>query len=274
MTYFGFLFQFLAVPLVILLIITLWHERRGKIIPGFQNGRAVWMAIGLHVLLALVYTTPWDNYLVATGVWYYNPKLISGFLLGWVPIEEYTFFVLETLLSGLWWWFLARRIIPAGDFKPARNIRIVLPAILGTVWLGSVYVLLSGWNPGIYLSLILVWALPPIALQFAFGADILWHYRRLVVMAILPLFLYLAAADALAISSGTWTIDPDQSTGILIGKLPIEEAVFFLSTVMLIGFGMTLTLARASQARWLAWVKPIFKWNPGSLQEKRRPERF
>jgi hypothetical protein len=39
--------------------------------------------------------------------------------------------------------------------------------------------------------------------------------------------------------------------------LPIEEAVFFLSTVILICFGMTLSLARASQARWVAWVNRI-----------------
>lgn len=258
MTYFGFLVRFLAMPLIIGLIITLWQERQGKSIPGLRNWRAVWMAIGLHALLAVAYTTPWDNYLVATGVWTYDPKLISGLVLGWVPIEEYTFFVLETVLTGVWWWFLARRLIPAGEFRPARTGRIALPAVLVMVWLGGVYVLISGWKPGTYLCLTLVWALPAIAGQLAFGADILWHFRKLVAMAILPLFLYLSAADALAISAGTWTIDPAQSTGIFIGMLPIEEAVFFLATVMLIGFGLTLTLACAGQRRWMTWATKIF----------------
>ncbi len=259
MTYFGFLFQFLAGPLIIFLIITWWYERRGKIIPEFQNRRAIWIAIVLHVLLAVTYTTPWDNYLVATGVWYYDPKLISGLILGWVPIEEYTFFVLETILTGVWWWFLARRLIPPGEFKPGRNIRIILPTILGMVWMGGVYVFVSGWKPGTYFSLILLWALPAIGVQFAFGADILWHFRKLVALAVLPVFLYISAADSLAISSGTWTIDPAQSTGIFIGRLPIEEAGFFLTTVMLIGFGLTLTLARASQERWTSWR---YRWFP------------
>lgn len=49
-------------------------------------------ALLLHVVLAVVYTAPWDNYLVATGVWSYNPGLVTGVTLGWVPIEEYTFF--------------------------------------------------------------------------------------------------------------------------------------------------------------------------------------
>jgi lycopene cyclase domain-containing protein len=109
MTYFGFLLRFVFVPILILLAVTIWDERRGKDTPAFQK-KLVWRIIFVHVALALVYTTPWDNYLVASGVWSYNPKLVSGIVFGWVPLEEYTFFIVETVLSGLWWWFLARRI--------------------------------------------------------------------------------------------------------------------------------------------------------------------
>ena len=56
----------------------------------------------LLVLIAVAYTTPWDNYLVATNVWWYDESLVTGLKLGWVPIEEYTFFVLQTLMTGLW----------------------------------------------------------------------------------------------------------------------------------------------------------------------------
>jgi lycopene cyclase domain-containing protein len=83
----------------------------------------------------------------------------------------------------------------------------------------------------------------------AFGADILWHYRRLLGTVILTGAGYLSAMDALAIGAGTWAIDPSQSTGIFIGVLPIEEAVFFVITVVLISFGMTLLLSNASQER-------------------------
>jgi lycopene cyclase domain-containing protein len=259
MTYFGFLIKFLLFPLVIFLAIALIDGRWGKTAQGFLNGRAIWLAIGLHVLLAVGYTTPWDNYLVATGVWYYNPKLISGIILGWVPIEEYIFFVLETILTGLWWWILVRRLKLTREFKPSGNIRFISTAILIAVWLLAASVLISGWKPAIYLSLIFTWALPAIILQFAFGADVLWHYRKLITLAILPVFLYISAADSLAISSGTWTIDPLQSLGIFIGTLPIEETVFFLITVMIISFGLTLSLARASRERWITWADRLFR---------------
>jgi lycopene cyclase domain-containing protein len=83
----------------------------------------------------------------------------------------------------------------------------------------------------------------PIILQTAVGADLLWHQRRLVAAALLPAVVYLSAADALAIGSGTWTIDPAQSTGVMLGALPLEELIFFTLTNMLIVFGMTLLLS-------------------------------
>lgn len=43
-------------------------------------------------------------------MWYYNPQLVTGIVLGYVTIKEYTFFVLETLFAGLRWWLLTRRI--------------------------------------------------------------------------------------------------------------------------------------------------------------------
>ena len=80
MTYFGFLLRFLVIPILVFLAITYWDNKRNKQINGFRYGRAVWMGIAVHVLLAVIYTTPWDNYLVATGVWYYNPDLVTGIL--------------------------------------------------------------------------------------------------------------------------------------------------------------------------------------------------
>ena len=51
-------------------------------------------------LVAVLYTTIWDNYLVSNRIWWYDPNLVTGITLGWVPIEEYLFFILETFLVG------------------------------------------------------------------------------------------------------------------------------------------------------------------------------
>ena len=72
-------------------------------------------------------------------------------------------------------------------------------------------------------------------------------------LAIVPLTLYLSLSDALAIGSGTWTINPEQSLDLLLGGiLPLEELLFFLLTNTLVTFGVTLMLAPETLARFSA----------------------
>lgn len=271
MTYFGFLLRFVFIPIIIFLAIAWWDERRGKQIHGFRNGRAVWIAIGVHILLAVAYTTPWDNYLVATGVWYYNPKLVTGILLGYVPIEEYTFFVVETILAGLWWWFLARRLsppLPVGEglgvrekFQPNKRLVYVSTCLLVSIWLLFTYLFFFGDTKWTYLGITLFWALPAILPQLLFGADILWHYRTLVFWAIMVPGTYLSLMDIVALKETTWSISPAQTTGVLFfGILPLEEVMFFFITNIMLTFGITLLLANVSQDRFAGIKEQLQAW--------------
>ncbi|MFN2143223.1 MAG: lycopene cyclase domain-containing protein [Candidatus Promineifilaceae bacterium] len=279
MSYFNFLTIFLLIPIAILLGLAWWDRARGRQIPAAMRALAPAAAIALHVVIALLYTTIWDNYLVATRVWWYDPALVTGLTIAYVPIEEYTFFILQPILAGLWLLFLLRRPSLSGD--PVRGaapvgLRLWSVLITAVLWLVSLIVLLGGWQPGIYIGLELAWALPPIALQLAFGADILWRYRRLVILAIIPLTLYLSAADALAIHGGIWTINPDKSLNLLLGGiLPVEEFLFFLLTNTLVTFGMTLVLARAGHRRFAGirwWMKARHGDKTGSEPTKALPD--
>ena len=263
MTYFGFLLRFLILPIAVLIIIH-WHDHRAhRDAPGF-DGKKVPLIIAVHILFALVYTTPWDNYLVASEVWTYNPELVTGFVLGYVPIEEYTFFVVETLMAGLWWWFLARRLsLPDRNFKPSpigRWITFGALLILWSTFTGLFFFGTDSWN---YLGIILMWALPAIFPQILFGADLLWHYRKLLFWTILPLGGYLSLTDIVALRATTWAISKSQTSGLrFFGILPLEEVVFFFITNILIGFGMTLMLSNLGWERFQAWKARRFQGLP------------
>ena len=252
MTYFGFLLRFLGIPILILAVITYIDWRKDRKLPDRLSYWPAWAATLLHVIIALLYTTIWDNYLVATRVWWYDPELVTGITLGWVPIEEYTFFVVQPILAGLWLFFLARRMRPVASAGPlVARLRWVTTIALAIIWLVSVVALIAGWGKMTYLALELGWALPPIGLQLLFGADILWRYRRLVTVSIVSLTLYLSAADAVAINLGTWTINPEKSLDLLLGGiLPIEEFLFFLLTNTLITFGIALVISQESHMRF------------------------
>ncbi|GAB4501474.1 MAG: lycopene cyclase domain-containing protein [Anaerolineales bacterium] len=270
MTYFNFLLLFVIIPISVLLL-TAWLDlRRGSPSPAEKgnehfNFKKFPLILIIHVILALVYTTPWDNYLVATGVWYYNPALVTGLTLGYVPIEEYTFFVVETVLSGLWWYFLARRLPhPAPEtFRPNRLLVALSGSCLLLLWGFFSFQFFFGpaqWN---YLGIIFFWALPAILPQLLFGADLLWHYRQLIFWSILIPGLYLSLTDILALRAATWSISPAQTLGIrFFGILPLEEVAFFFITNTLISFGMTLMLSTLGWQRFAAWKVRGFRGLP------------
>jgi lycopene beta-cyclase len=263
MTYFGFLIRFIGVPLAIMALLTLWDARRGRRLPESLRGMPGWFIILAHIVAAVVWTTPWDNYLVATGVWYYNPDLVTGITLGWVPIEEYTFFVVQTLLTGLWVLWLARRLEPAPTPIPHRpRLRQISAAVVAVIVVGAWALFFSGWEPGTYLALEVGWLLIPVIPQLLAGADALWHNRKLVLLGLLPPWLYLSVVDSVAIGAGTWTIDPNQSLGIMLGGvLPIEEFIFFGLTNLLIVFGMVLFMATDNVAV-KRWSRRVFGKQP------------
>ncbi len=268
MTYFGVLIFFILPPILVLLT---WIPR--DLWSWLSNPRKSvnWQPYGIllaHIILAILYTTPWDNYLVAGGVWWYNPDLVTGITIGWVPIEEYLFFLLQTTMTGLWVLAMHRRANLPQAVQNRPSLRIWSGILVLGLWIASLIIYLSGWQSGVYLSLILGWALIPVLLQVTFGFDILLSNWRSLAWSILIPSVYLWLVDALAIASGTWTIDPWQTTGIKVGPLPIEEMVFFLMTNLIIAFGMTLMLSSESQHRALSWLNKL--QSPALLSSRSR----
>jgi lycopene cyclase domain-containing protein len=250
MSYLEFLIVFLLPPIGILITLTFYDQRRKQGIPAEFHAQQPWKVILLLIVVAVFYTTPWDNYLVATSVWWYDLKFVTGYVIGWVPIEEYAFFILQTALTELFTFTLVRYLpLPDKQFLPIPSLRWLLTLGLIPIWILSLLALQAGWDAGTYLAILLAWAIPPIALQLAFGADILWHYRQVVLLAITIPTIYLAFADSLAISAGVWTINPGKSFMLFIGSLPIEEFIFFLTTNTLVVLGTTLVSTETGQTR-------------------------
>ncbi|MEO1646769.1 MAG: lycopene cyclase domain-containing protein, partial [Chloroflexota bacterium] len=135
MTYFGFLGLFLGIPIVILSIITLIDFQRGKWMPKALHSFKPWIVMIALCVVAFVYTTPWDNYLVATNVWWYDVNLVSGIVIGWVPIEEYTFFLVQPVMTSLLFIFLAR-YMPTNPTRADSNaIRLWATSVVAIVWI-------------------------------------------------------------------------------------------------------------------------------------------
>ncbi|GIV60953.1 MAG: lycopene beta-cyclase [Rhodothermaceae bacterium] len=233
MTYLQFHLVFILPPLLALALI----PPRPAAAPG---ERRPWPWLLLLALLAVLYTTPWDNYLVARGIWSYGAARVLG-TIGYVPLEEYLFFILQPLLTGLWFVRLrARPALRRPDAAPGPHARRLgaafwlLVAVVGAVLLTT--------EPGTYLGLILAWAAPVLAGQWFLAGDAFLRHRRLFFLAVAVPTLYLWVADAIAIRLGIWHIAEATTLGWRPVGLPVEEATFFLVTNLLVVQGLWLFL--------------------------------
>ena len=118
---------------------------------------------------------------------------------------------------------------------------------VGLVWLS--YALL---NAGILI----------IILQFWFARETLIRQWRLFLAGVMIPFLWLSFADRLAIGDGIWDISLDRSLGIFILGLPLEEAVFFLITNILIVQGLLALSSPEAWARVRRMGQRVRSWIP------------
>ncbi|MBD2540700.1 lycopene cyclase domain-containing protein [Coleofasciculus sp. FACHB-SPT36] len=232
MSYFAFHLVFILPPILFLA----WVQRQP--LAGIGGLRA-WLGLPLIALIALIYTTPWDNYLVWHDVWNYGTDRVVG-TIGYVPVEEYLFFILQPLLTGLWlYWLFPRTTEPAQeeDSPWLRASGIVFWLVLS---IAGAFMLQS--DKTVYMGLILAWAGPVLALQWGVGAKQLWARKDAWLIGTLIPTVYLWIADRIAIGQGIWSISETYSIGFKPFGLPIEEATFFLITNLLVVQGLLLFL--------------------------------
>jgi len=233
MSYLTFHFVFLLPPILIL-----WATQPSPLAGvGGRRGR---YAIPIICLIAFSYTTPWDNYLVAREVWWYGPERVLA-TIGYVPVEEYAFFILQPILTGLFLYQYIARWTPVrrSTSLKAQYIGAAVWVVLSAI---AAWLVFSGWDPGLYMGLILVWACPVLAGMWLYAGRLIWALRGPVAVGVAIPTLYLWVADAIAIHQGIWEISSAYTVGLRPFGLPVEEALFFLVTNILCVKGTLLFL--------------------------------
>jgi len=226
MSYLQFLLVFLA-PVIGVLALRFHSEDRAR-------RRAAYFRIAVIAAIALIYTTPWDNYLIAIGAWTYPPDAVLG-TIGLVPIEEYCFFILQPIATALLFetWKGPLHMDSSGRSASFGGVLVglLLTAMGGVAWYSGV---------SVYLGLILTWSGPVVLLQWGYNGKLLERTWRAWLPPLLVATCYLWIADAVAINLGIWSISSEQTVGWSVGGLPIEEMTFFLVTNAMVLFGVIL----------------------------------
>ena len=190
--------------------------------------------LAVIVALAVLYTTPWDNYLIAQGVWAYGEGRVAGRI--WLaPLGEYLFILLQPVVAAFWLFHLPSPTVEVGT---GRRDWLVGLAAGGVVT--AVGAALLTTDATFYLGAILAWGGPVLALQWAVGWRYLVAVRRHVALAVGVPTLYLWVADWVALRQGVGMISDRYTTGLGLPGLPVEEMTFFLTTNLFVVQGLVL----------------------------------
>ena len=203
-------------------------------------GKKSLQATSLLCLLALLYTTPWDSYLIKENIWSYSPNRVLGTLF-YIPFEEYFFFFIQTIIgclftSFIYWKFSAKEKQKL-DVSPIQWISV---ACLWPILIFTLFTL-QPENQNRYLWLVFFWAIPVLIMQWSVGYKILFKEKFTWIFTVSALCSYFWLADSLAISKEIWTFPENTISGLkLFNILPIEEALFFLVTNLMVVQGYIL----------------------------------
>jgi lycopene cyclase domain-containing protein len=192
------------------------------------------------VLLAVVvFTTPWDNLAVKWGIWGF-PREKYSFRLSYLPVEEYAFFLLQSVNV-----MLAIRAL--FRFHPRWLLRIAVPfshttwiligfsAVAWVVVAAQLFEFRRKAGSRINYALHLAWFLPVIYLQWLLAPRLFLGHGGLLILVTCAFGIYYTLADWVAVKARLWFFDEKQITGGKVGGiLPWEEMAFFFLTSLLV----------------------------------------
>ncbi|KAG2210269.1 hypothetical protein INT47_003254 [Mucor saturninus] len=192
-------------------------------------------------LTAVAVTTAslWDNYIVYHKAWSYCPTCVVA-VIGYVPLEEYMFFVIQTLMTVSFSNLVMRWHLPTFYIKPQVSVYQSLFVRFIPIF-GLLTIAYKAWNVAIpgkslfYGGCILWYVCPVLALLWYGAGEYILRRPLAVLTSIVVPTIYLCWVDRYAIRAGTWDISLQTSTGkMVVPHLPLEEFMFFalINTVL------------------------------------------
>jgi lycopene cyclase domain-containing protein len=168
--------------------------------------------------------------------------------VGYLPVEEYAFFLLQSLNV-----MLAIRAL----FHFVPDWLIGQEAEIGIVTLICLAASIIPWafiafnvrrlrrrvGPSVNYANHLIWFLPVIYAQWLLAPALVWGHAGLLALVTAAFGIYYTLADLAAVRAGTWFFDEKQITGVKLGGvLPWEEIAFFFLTSLLVAQSYLLLL--------------------------------
>lgn len=187
----------------------------------YRNWKFALPAIVITMLVFVV----WDMYYTKIGVWGFNPKYITGYFFGNLPIEELLFFICIPY-ACMYTYHCFKLFVRKDYFKPIEK--------LITIFISVFLVLLSLKYPSNYYTTVvfILLSIVLILLQFIVKANWLSKFYFTYTLLLIPFLIVNGILTGTGLDEPVVWYNENEIIGLRILTIPIED--IFYGMLMLI----------------------------------------
>ena len=198
-------------------------------IAGFDNRlrfHKQWRYLFPAMALTMLVFIPWDMLKTDLAVWGFNPRYLSGFYIGNLPIEEWIFFI--AIPYACLFTYHSLNYLVKADFigRYAGRITLVLGLLLlvtGILNAGKLYTSITFISTGSFLLLH----------YFVIRAGYMGRFYLMYLVTLLPFFIVNGILTGSFIPGEVVFYDDSQNLGIRLGTIPVEDMVYGLLLLLM-----------------------------------------
>jgi lycopene cyclase domain-containing protein len=190
------------------------------------NFYKTWKAFFPAVFITGVIFIVWDMYFTGLGVWGFNPRYLTGYTIGNLPVEEVLFFLCIPY-ACVFTFYCLNLFMKKDAFSKYPSV-VSLFLITGLFFLGLTQ-LEQAYTSTTFISLAVILAVS----QFVFKVNWLGKFYVVYALLLIPFFIVNGVLTGTGIEEEVVWYDPTQFMGFRIGTVPVED-IFYGAELILV----------------------------------------
>jgi len=207
-------------------------------IAGFDNRIQFyrqWPFLLPAMLLTMIVFIPWDMIKTAMAVWGFNPRYLTGYYIGNLPVEEWVFFI-AIPYACMFTYYTLNQFIKKDYFgKYSQAFALLLAIVLifsGFLNFTRLYTSVTFISTGSFL----------LFHRYVLRKAYLGRFFMMYFVTLIPFFIVNGILTGSFIPEEVVYYDHAQNLGIRLGTIPVEDMVY----------GMLMLLMNVT---WFEWLK-------------------
>jgi len=185
-----------------------------------------WKFLFPAMLFTMLLFIPWDMAKTYLGVWGFNPRYLSGFYIGNLPVEEWMFFV--AIPYACLFTYHSLNYLVKKDYlgKYAAKVTPVLAIlflIIGLMNTGRLYTSVTFISTAAFL----------LFQRFVVKGEYMGRFYLMYLVTLIPFFIVNGLLTGSFIPEEVVFYDNTQNLGIRLGTIPVEDMVYGLLMLLM-----------------------------------------